>query len=176
MRMFKIIIITLCFSCFNISCAQKLSEIDMTSRQNAESIINTYFSDKVENSSYVVFSIADKDFVVVIEKEKAYKEYYIRKDSTEKNIQIKDTIYNKSNALFKKMFNKELYHKEFITFTSDFFKPEYELAKGNSTYFVLKNEEKRYGEVRLTVFVQPNPIDFEVYNYLVHRTIHYLNN
>ncbi len=72
------------------------------------------------------------------------------------------------------MFQISNYKQDYITFDSDFFKPEYEISSGNITYFVLVDEnKKRYGEARLSVFIKPNPIPTDIYLYLVNRIIFY---
>ena len=74
----------------------------------------------------------------------------------------------------EKMFDKGIYKKEFITFDSDFFKPEYENSSGNVTYFVFKDKNgERYGEAILSVFIKSNPIDVEVYQYFIERILFY---
>lgn len=87
---------------------------------------------------------------------------------------LKDTTLNLSGELAKRMFDKTIYRDDFITFDSDFFKPEYEASSGNITYFVMKDKHgKRYGEARLSIFIKPNPIDSAVYSYLVERLLYY---
>ena len=75
------------------------------------------------------------------------------------------------------MFDKTVYHDGFITFDSDFYQPNgYELASGNLTYFVFKDENGfKYGEAKLSVFIKPNPIDGDVYFYLVSQILNYIN-
>ncbi|WP_273016016.1 MULTISPECIES: hypothetical protein [Leeuwenhoekiella] len=158
-----------------ISCSQKLDRSELISRQSAERIIeNTDLAQKVRGSSYVLFSISDIFYIVIVEGEKTYEEYYI--NSEKGNKLVKKATYKKSDELLKKMFNSDNYKNEFISFDSEFFGSGYELSSGNLTYFVLKNEEgERYGEARLSILIEPNPIDDEVYNYLTQKLLLYIS-
>lgn len=72
----------------------------------------------------------------------------------------------KSDSILEKAFDKKLYHKEYITFNSPFYKYNHAQSEGNLTYFYLYKEGIKYGEARLSVFIKPNPIDNQIYDYL----------
>ncbi len=157
-----------------MSCSAKLSNVDNESRFNADKTVSLFLSDDIKDCKHIIFSVAEKDFIIIVEKPNYYVEYFYNKSKNIVNVKKDKVIYNKPNELFKKMFNKDIYRKEFITFNSDFFSPEYEISSGNITYFVLKDEKsKRYGEARLSFFIKPNPIDAEVYLYLTNRIMEY---
>jgi len=148
---------------------------DYVSRENAENIISEKFKEKIKEKNFVVFSIAEKDYLVVIENEDEYTEYYTQYQDGKITSSITFSV-GKEDRLYKKMFDKSGYRTDFVTFNTAFFKPSYEKASGNITYFVLKDKKgKSYGESRLSVFVKPNPIDAEVYLNLVNRVLHYIN-
>lgn len=152
-------------------CSQKLQPEDLKSRENAEKVINKNFLSDIKEENYIVFSVAEKNFLIVIEKQNSYEEFFYNQ---EKKIKEKKSVYEKNNELMQKMFNKKNYHTEFITFNSDFFKPNYELSSGNITYFsYVTKKKKRLGEARLSFFIQPNPIDAEIYIYLTNKILEY---
>ncbi len=164
-------LIVLLFCCFLSisSCSQTLNEEDLKSRNNADNLIEKLLDEEVKGRNYVLLCIEGQNCIVIVENKDSYNEYYI-KNSKEV---ISGNTYNKSNKLLNKMFNKEIYQKGFITFNSDFFKPDgYEVSSGNITYFVFKDKSRnRYGEARLSVLIKPNPIDSEVYTYLIEKLI-----
>lgn len=168
-------ILIIFFCSFSIvACSQQLNEADKQSRQKADKVVESQLKEEIEGRNHIIFSVADKDFIVLVENTGSYKEYYIRSiDNGEVKI-LKDTTLSLSGELAKKMFDKTIYRDDFVTFDSDFFKPEYEASSGNITYFVLKDKQgKRYGEARLSVFIKPNPIDSSVYSYFVERLLYY---
>lgn len=171
----KIIIIA-SFFIFSTSCAQDdgIGKEDLKIRSNVDSLIHIKFQKFVGNSNYAVFSIINQNsYLILVENERNYKEYYF--DKKENNVNLGMT-YQKPNKLFNKLFDLKSYDRKFTTFYSKFYqeKDDY-LARGNSTYFVVKDSiGNRYGEMRLSVFVQPIPIEAEVYLYLVNRIIHYM--
>jgi len=169
MKKIKILTLLLCCLLSMSSCSQTLNKEDAKSRNKADSIIEKFLEKETKNRSYVLFSTTDENYIIIIENTNSYNEFYI-KDSKEI---VPGNTYSKPNELLKKMFNKDIYQKEFITFKSDFFMPDgYELSSGNITYFVLKDENRnRYGEARLSVLIKPNPIDGEIYAYLVEKLL-----
>ena len=147
---------------------------DSLSRDKAMNTVKDNCSDCILNNSYLLYSIADKWYLVIIETLDSYEEYFVSSDilGFEKRSSIK---IKKPNAILEKAFNKELYHKGFINLNSDFYKSGYEVSEGNGTYFFLKGKDGTiYGESRLTAFVKPNPINEEVYNYLLMRLLCYI--
>lgn len=159
---------------FNACSQEKKEEHETKAVKKVEDILNN----KTENKERVIFSVADREFLVVVKDADSYVEYFLAKEEGSSEIKLEYTEIKKSSNIFNKMFNKSNYKKEFITFDSDFFKPNgYELSSGNITYFVFKNKiGEKYGEARLSVFIKPNPIDQEVYLYLVNQVLYYNNN
>lgn len=155
---------------FISGCAQQLKPEDINSRENAENIVNSVYVNETKDNDYIIFSVDEKSYLVIIDTKDSYKEYFYNSESQRKS---NETIINKPNNFFTKMFNKTLYKKEFITFDSDFFKPHYEISSGNITYFVYKSNNQRLGEARLSFFIKPNPIDTEVYLYLTNKINEY---
>lgn len=151
-------------------CSQKLRPEDDISRRNADNIASEIFAKETSGNNYIMFSVAEKSYLVIIDVKDTYEEYFYNSESKRKS---DVTIIKKSNQLFNKMFDKTNYKKEFITFDSDFFKPHYEVSSGNITYFVFKSNNQRLGEARLSFFIKPNPINVEVYLYLTTKILEY---
>ena len=139
--------------------------------------VQAQLSEKIAGKERVVFGIADMNFLVIVKEEKKYVEYYLVKKYNDSIPKLIKTKKKKENDLFIKMFDKTLYHDEFITFDSDFYQQNgYEVASGNLTYFSFQDENgKNYGEAKLSVFIKPNPIDTTVYYYLVKQVLKHLN-
>ena len=74
MKIVKLIsvFITLVF----FSCSSKLSKIDYISRSNADSVSKLLLSDEVKNFNHVIFSVAENDFIIIVEKNNYYEEYF----------------------------------------------------------------------------------------------------
>jgi len=177
MKKLKLIYLILFIMSTSISgCSQnKPIKEDYVSRKNASDFIENNFEEIVSGKNYVVFSIAEKDFLVIIENKDAYQEYFAKYNDGKISSKKSSTI-SKDNEVYSKMFDFESYRTDYITFNTDYFKSGYENASGNITYFVLKDKlGKSYGEARLSVIVKPNPIDAEVYLNLVNRVLHYVN-
>lgn len=175
MKLIKVVLLSI--TLILTSCSAKLTSADIISRTNADKIIEENELDNVKGFNHIIFSVAEKDFIIIVEKQDCYIEYFYKKGND--NIITKNTkvIYNKPNDLLKKIFNKTIYKKDFITFNSKFFSPQYEISSGNITYFVFKDEkDKRYGEARLSFFIKPNPIDAEIYLYLTNQILKYNSN
>jgi len=174
LKLISLVILLLSISIQGCSQNEPVKE-DYISRQNAENLINEKFKKKTSGKKYVIFSIAEKDFIVIIENKNFYSEHYIQYENG-KEKKSKKTDIKKTNNFYIKMFNKGNYRTDFVTFNTDFFKSGYETASGNITYFVLKDKSRKsFGEARLSVFVKPNPIDAEVYLNLVNRVLYYVN-
>ena len=171
----KVILIIFCSFLYFSGCSQSLSDADITSRKKAEIVLNNeVINYKVKGKEHIIFSIADKDFIILVKEGDLYNEYYIK--MTKNNVVkiLSNTTVQLSKELANSMFNEAQYKKGFTTFSSDFYDSGYELSAGNITYFVFKDEKgRRFGESRLSVFIKPNPIDSLVYNYFVKRYIAY---
>lgn len=159
----------------NISCSQKLDKADLKSRNIAHSVVYKHFKEEVKNKNYIIFSVSDEKFIVTIENKNSYDELYY--DSTKNNSVIDKVTYDIKNELMNKIFDKSNYKKDFISFNSDYFKPEYDASSGNITYFVYNTlDGKKYGEARLSMIVKPNPIPADIYMHYVKRILCYANN
>jgi len=127
---------------------------------------------------YIVFSLADTKFIIIVKNGNQYDEFYLVKKTKDEIPKLVSKVTKNQDDLFEKMFNKNIYEKEFVTFDSDFYKPNgYELSSGNLTYFVFKDKErKKYGEAKLSFFIKPNPIDTEIYGYFISQISYYNDN
>jgi len=152
-----------------------LSPWALKSRQRADSVVNTLLNKEAASCPIIVFSAADKFFIVEVKKNDGFYEYYFERESRGRRRAINKTIFSISDKLKKKMFDTTIYRKGYITYESDFFKSPPKVASGGITYFVLKDENgKRFGEARLSEFVYPNPIDPHIYLYFVQKLDEYL--
>ncbi len=144
----------------------------MTSRIKTDEVITSYFS-KYFNNKILAFSINDLYYLVIIENDLKYEEYYISLDTLSKSFQRPRLIDIKQNdSLLKEAFKLSNYHTDFIDIKSDYYKEGVKNLMGSSTYFVLYDEKRiRYGESKLNVIIEPNPIYKEVYLYLVKTII-----
>ena len=145
---------------------------EMTSRIKTDEVITSYFS-KYFNNKILAFSINDLYYLVIIENDLKYEEYYISLDTLSKSFQRPRLIDIKQNdSLLKEAFKLSNYHTDFIDIKSDYYKEGVKNLMGSSTYFVLYDEKRiRYGESKLNVIIEPNPIYKEVYLYLVKTII-----
>jgi hypothetical protein len=166
------ILFLLLFNFFALaSSAQEITADDSIARTRAKLLVTKHLKRCVENSNYVLFSISDRYYLIVVEHDSSYVEHFVEMDLNGR-ITKHDTVKTKPNELLRKMFNPDLYHSGYITFQSEYFKNGYEIASGAMTYFFLRTRKgKTLGESRLSVFVKPNPIDFPIYNHLVNRVI-----
>ncbi len=162
---------TLLLLAFLSACsAQK--KADNISIEMSEDIINNNFKSD-EGKKRLLFSISDKWYLVIVQQEGQYEEYYLEVDSSGTKKSLIDEIKSPS-VILDKAFDIKLYSKNYIDYTSD---KEYELTQGNKTYFVLKNElNEKYGEFSLSVVIKPTPINKEVYNYLVTKLMRQISN
>lgn len=154
------------------ACSQELTEEEMRSRREAESVVNAYLKDRVKGYNYIIFSSGGAQFIVLVNQAGSYHEYYIDDSSGLNKVIQYDTIVGNNPKLFDRMFDERAYRKDYTSFRSDFYKDGYETASGSITYFSLvTNDGSRLGESRLSMFVKPNPIDAEVYLYFVQRLL-----
>lgn len=174
MKNLKILIVLIAIGSSNTSCSQKINEAGLKSRNAAISAVEKLFSNKLANKNYVVFSVSDEKFIITVEEENSYKEYYY--NSSDKVSELKVVSYKKPNELMREIFDKSNYKEEFVTFNSKFFKPEYKASSGNITYFVYNSKNgNRYGEARLSMIIKPNPIPTNIYLHFVKRILFYAN-
>lgn len=152
--------------------AQELTKQDSLSRENAKKVVEQNFGKHTQESSYIVFSMNDKLYLIVLEKDGYYEEHYFV-DSTKTKIEK----VNKPSDIYSAAFDTTLYHKGYITFNSDFYKNGYTKAWGELNYFLLKAKNgQEYGELRLSTIVEPNPINSDIYYYLITRLLNNIDN
>jgi hypothetical protein len=143
-------------------------------RTNAQKVTEKY-SAHIDGNSYLLFSIADTQYLVVVKHENRYEEYYLTSDSLGVNIH-KRRILRGNRKILTKAFDKKTYHKEYIDLNSPFYSKGYETSSGNTTYFYLKDTNGiRYGETSLTTIISPTPMDKEIYYFLQGRLLWYIN-
>ena len=154
------------------ACSQRLTEEELSSRRMAQTVVDKYLGDLVQNKNYIVFSSGDDQFLILVENEDSYHEYYIDKSNGMDQVIRRDTIIEANNDLFTKMFESTSYRRDYISFRSDFYKDGYEISSGNITYFALVTSDgTRLGESRLSMFVKPTPMDAKIYLYFVERLL-----
>lgn len=155
-----------------LSCRQNLTKEELNSRNAAQSVVEKYLSDVVRNKNYIVFSAGDDQFVFLIQDNDTFHEYYIDQSKEQGQMVIRDTVIEGNEDLFSKMFDRDLYRKEYISFRSDFYKNGYDVSSGNITYFAfVTKDHTRLGESRLSMFVKPTPMAPEIYLYFVNRIL-----
>lgn len=171
----KFIILMLCGLLYLSGCSQPLSEVDLMSREKAETVLNSeLIKGKINGNNHIVFSAADKDFIILVQEASGFKEYYVKMGESQKTELVSQTTVKLSNQLATSVFDKTKYKEGFITFSSDFYESGYEISSGNITYFVFKDKNgERHGESRLSMLIKPNPIDSSVYSYFVKRIMDY---
>ena len=162
-------ILALIFITTSSCCQVKEENYTTEAVKQIEYILN----DKLSNKEKIIFSVAEKEFIVIVQIEDYFLEYYLLKKNNEFKPKIVSKIVKKTNPIFEKMFDKSIYQKEYITFDSKFFDPNgYEISSGNLTYFVFKDKnDNKYGEARLSFLIKPNPIDKDVYEYLIKQIL-----
>jgi hypothetical protein len=148
-----------------IGYSQQLAHADSLSVKRAQSIINADLYNETLNNDYLLFSIADKWYLVIVRSHNSYSEYYLKSDTSNQKMTIKKVIKNR--RILSKAFNEKLYQSGYITFNSSFYKNNNVESDGNITYFYLMKNGIKYGEARLSVFIAPNPINQKVYNFLL---------
>ncbi|NHA07844.1 hypothetical protein G7092_28855 [Mucilaginibacter sp. HC2] len=156
------VLIVLSFT-FKAGYCQILRHADSVTRKKADSIVLRLGS-SVKDNAYLLFSITDRWYLVIVEKQQRYYEYYL--NIKDKNLEPQDEKIVNRSQLLSKAFNIVRYQKGYITFNSDFFKGKQIVSEGNITYFYLMKMGVKYGEARLSVKISPNPIDEKLYDYL----------
>jgi hypothetical protein len=170
----KFTILTLCSLLCLSGCSQTLSEADLMSREKAETVLNSEPFNGQIKGNHIIFSAADKDFIVLVQVANGFKEYYLKMRESQKPELVSETTVELSNQLAASVFDKTKYKEGFITFSSDFYESGYEVSSGNITYFVFKDRNgERHGESRLSMLIKPNPIDSSIYSYFVKRMMDY---
>lgn len=157
---------------FGFAFSQEMNEFEMESRKKADLVFEKSTESESENLPYLMIGSGNQNYLIIIYRKTHFAQIKARIDSDD-NIEIETTKSIKStNKVLVKAFDKSIYKNDFVGFQSDFFKDGYELAIGATTYFVMKDKERnRYGESCLSVIVKPNPINVEIYNYLIRKLV-----
>jgi uncharacterized protein YpmB len=158
----------LCFSC-----GMSQSQENNTNRNKAISVIEKAdLNDNVNNKPYLLFSINDKLYHIVVKNKTVLEEYSIVvKDDNKVTSYSQGIIENPKNFLLES-FNSDTYQKEYIDLNSKFYESGYEISNGNPTYFYFKDKNgKIYGESKLTTIINPNPLNTDMYNYMLGKAL-----
>jgi hypothetical protein len=146
---------------------QNAIDYDSLSRVKSKQLVEKYFGESLQKLDYLLFSVADDRYLIIVERKNSFDEYFFNEDTLHHNKKYRRFLsIRKSNKILKKAFNESLYRKEFITMKSDFFKNKHPFFAGLGTYFYLSKSGTKFGEESLTLFVNPNPMDKTVYKYL----------
>lgn len=159
-----ILIITIWLLTVTPTFSQKIDSTGNISREKSSSVLCQI---NIKSNNYLLFSISDRWYLIIKDCGNYYVEYYINVlpfNSSE--LKIKSLRINKPNKILSQAFDKKIYYKNYITFDSPFFKNKELTSEGNTTYFFLSEKGRKFGEARLSVFIKPNPINEDVYNYL----------
>lgn len=169
----KYVFILLCNICSLYAYSQELGNLGSTSQYKANLIIEKHLPDKIENKNYLLFSIKDEWYLIVIKNTDYFEKYFMTEDTliivTDKNCFKKQ----KEKKILTYAFDNNKYHNGYINLNSDFYSNGYEVSQGNTTYFYLKDKDGNvYGEANLTTIIKPNPIDNKVYSYLLSNLLY----
>lgn len=154
--------------------SQTIGKADTLSREKASEVATKLL--KNTNRDYLLFSIADKWFLLIKDNGDSYTEYYVNTADVNLNTHEYSAItIKKPNRILRKAFNRCLYHSGYISFNSQFFKDQKVKSEGNITYFFFKSHGRKIGECRLSMFINPNPINVEIYNYLRNKLLKHID-
>ncbi|MDB5142981.1 MAG: hypothetical protein JWQ66_1694 [Mucilaginibacter sp.] len=156
--------------------SQILGHADSLSREKSEVIVKNNFRNLIGNK-YLLFSISDRWYLIIAKKSNKYYEYYLDSDTSKvrRSSTIKATKVVSISRVLSKAFDEKSYQKDYITFNSPFYRHNHAESDGNITYFYLMIDGVKYGEARLSVFIKPNPIDKDVYDYLRISLLRYIS-
>lgn len=158
----KFLFINILF-CFCISVfSQDFIDIEELNRTNAKDIVENHLKDEVNGKDYLLFSIADEVYLIIIKNEKNFQEYFIKNDSLLYEKKIKNKILYEAfcpdNYIGK---GSAYYDTSKIT-----------LGNGNNTYFYLMTKDgNKHGETFSVTMIAPTPIDSDIYYYLLDRLL-----
>ena len=164
----KAIFIGIFFYCIahGIAHGQILSHADSTSINKANLVVTKVFK-LSSKSNYLLFSIGDRWYYIAVKKNGSFHQYYMDIDSVASNRFPIRLPYSKTDkSILERAFNENLYHSGYINYNSDFYKSGKYQAEGNFTYIYLFKRGVKYGEARLSIFIEPNPIDKAINDYL----------
>lgn len=153
--------------------SQGLDSAGVISREKSTAVIKKLFNN--DSSNYLLFSISDRWYLIIRDCGSHYVEYYVNTMPFKSSgLSTKILKLNKPNKILNDAFNSKQYHTGYITFGSPFFKDRELYSEGNITYFFLSKHGQMFGESRLSVFINPNPIDDKIYNYLKMRALRFV--
>lgn len=168
----KVFCYTILMLCFSLVCKaqsddwNKISDsLAMVSRAKADTVFNKFGTIQ---GIKLLYSLRNRDYYLIIKEGDNYKEYYVAMDSSN-NVIVMRNLKNKKKErkLLSQAFELSKYRLDFVTKM-----PNATYVRGEPSYFTIKDEKgKRYGEYSLSSLTLPNPIDGELYGYLLRRTI-----
>lgn len=163
----KILLIFCVLSC-GYTYTQELNEFELKSREKADLVFKQVAESQSKESPYILLSTSNSNYLLIIKRKTHYTKIKVTLDTNDSiKIESIKSLGLKDKTL-EKAFNSSIYHKGFIGFQSEFYKNGYELSSGATTYFVMKDKHhNRFGESCLSVIIKPNPIDIEIYSYLL---------
>jgi len=175
MKLFFVIINLLCCT---LSLAQIGMKIDSVYRKEAQRVLNSFFKDDIGKNNIVLFSIGVRNYLVIVDDCKKYKEYVVVSlDKNKMKKKLKKKI-SKSDELLGSLFKKENYNTDYTNISSILFEDGYNITidTHNDFYFVLVDKEQQYfGETLLPIGIIPNPINKIIYDYLFKSLVNSVN-
>lgn len=168
MKKLRILLILFCVSSFSIYSQdidfQKLRDsLALESRGKADKVLEHF--DNYDNPK-LLYSIADKDYYILIKEECKFKEFYLSINNQGKIIEKRELKLKKRDKKYiSKAFKFKDYHTDFIKEKTDA-----TFVRGKPTYFVVKDTDgNRFGEYRLAGFTLPTVIDGKLYGFLTRK-------
>jgi len=151
-------------SLFSCKAQTKIDPVSLESREKANIVLKSFASQGA--SETLLYSLRDKDFLVILKNGEDYKEYYTSLDGDIVGDKRLLKIKKSDQKLIAEAFNLDQYHRNFITKM-----PDAKYVRGKKSYFAVKdNKGKRYGEYSLASLTLPLPIDGSLAGYLI-RTL-----
>jgi len=151
---------------------------DSLERIQSAQFISKYFHNTLQKSNYILFSVGNQQYLIIVEREQLYDEYYFNEDTSQnfKNYQAKTFKVPKPDSTLTKTFSENQYPKGIITIYSDFFKDKQPFFAGLSSYFYLSKSGEIFGEEHLTLIVNPSPMGKDVYKYILTELVRLADN
>ncbi len=169
----KIVTLAIFFTNFLSIGQNEISGYYLESRKRADLVINKLLEKNYfDISPYALLSSNNSSYLIILDRNTHFSMAWVELKHFGKIELISVRNEPKSNKELEFIFDFKDYHEEFISWDSDFYKDGYDLAKGASTYFVVRKADgKRYGESVLSMLVSPNPIDTRIYGLMVSELI-----